>query len=212
MRIGPLTLHQPVPLATGGLHKPALSARGPGVGRAGVGDDRIWSMHARCWRNATRRFKLIETRPRTSLWRSSYLAPCPRRCGTRRVAWNPRVGVHRHQHGLPGRKVVRVGGGSAMMTELEDRRACPGHGGRCQDPGHGEDAVGLGRREHHRAGLGARVGGRRRNGHFHSWPHAGARVQRHGQPGRHSRRRRRRSSDPGYRQRRCHHPGGREST
>src|SRR6059036_955482 len=46
--------------------------------------------------------------------------------------------------GCPVRKVCRVGGGSAMMTELDQTAKLERHGGRRQNSRHGEDAIGLG--------------------------------------------------------------------
>ena len=64
--------------------------------------------------------------------------------------------------GCPVRKVCRVGGGSAMMTELARTAALvAGHGRGGEDSRHGQDAAGLGRGEHHRAGPGAGAGRRR---------------------------------------------------
>jgi tRNA-dihydrouridine synthase len=48
--------------------------------------------------------------------------------------------------GCPVRKVCRVGGGSAMMTELERTAALvKGMVNALRNPGHGQDAFGLGR-------------------------------------------------------------------
>ena len=90
--------------------------------------------------------------------------------------------------GCPVRKVCRVGGGSAMMTELDKTAQLgQGHGRGGEHSCHGQDAAGLGRREHHRAGPGAGAGGRGRGGDFRAWPDAGAGLRRHGQPGGHPR-------------------------
>ena len=79
--------------------------------------------------------------------------------------------------GCPVRKVCKVGGGSAMMTELDKTAALvKRHGGRRENSRHREDAPGLGRRKPDRARSGPRAGGRRRRGDFCAWPHARAGI------------------------------------
>ncbi len=88
--------------------------------------------------------------------------------------------------GCPVRKVCRVGGGSAMMTELEQDGATGArHGRGGENTRDGENAAGLGRAEFDRAGPGASAGRGGRGGHFCAWPHAPAGLRRHGQPGGH---------------------------
>jgi len=50
--------------------------------------------------------------------------------------------------GCPVKKVVKIGGGSAMMTELDKTCALvKNNGGRGENSGDGENAAGLGRRK-----------------------------------------------------------------
>ena len=69
--------------------------------------------------------------------------------------------------GCPVRKVVRSGGGSALMCQVDRAVELVEAMVRCGvDPGHGQDAAGLGRRVAHRASTGPRVrADRRGRGH-----------------------------------------------
>ncbi len=89
--------------------------------------------------------------------------------------------------GCPVKKVCRVGGGSAMMTELDKTAALVrGMVDARENSRDGEDAPGLGRREHHRARSGARAGRCRRGRDFRSRPHARAGFRRLGESRWHS--------------------------
>ena len=88
--------------------------------------------------------------------------------------------------GCPVRKVCSVGGGSAMMTELDKTaRLVRGMVEAVRIPVTAKMRLGLGRREFNRARSGARPGGRGRGGHFCSRPDARARIRRRGQSGGH---------------------------
>jgi hypothetical protein len=97
--------------------------------------------------------KLDRNAARDSPLAVSFSAACRRKCATRpssskRAAWlSIDINV-----GCPV-KVCKVGGGSAMMTELDNLRARQRHGGRREDSRHRQDAAWLGRRESHRADL-----------------------------------------------------------
>ena len=108
-------------------------------------------------------------------------------------------------------KCCRVGGGSAMMTELDGTASRPRHGGGGEDPGHGEDAAGLGRGQHHRPGPGAGARRRGRGGGVRAWPDARAGILGHGEPGGHPRGGAGAEDHARHRQRRCHHAVGRAS-
>ena len=85
--------------------------------------------------------------------------------------------------GCPVRKVVKTGGGSALMCQMDravDLVAAVVDAG--DDPGDGQDAAGLGRRVADRAGPGACVRAGRRGGRDHPRPDAPARVQGLGEP------------------------------
>ena len=91
--------------------------------------------------------KLIETCPADRPLAVQLFGASRRKCATRRFTWSPSafqsVDINM---GCPVRKVCRVGGGSAMMTEIgQNRRPGPRHGRGRENPRHRQDAPGLGR-------------------------------------------------------------------
>ena len=120
MRLGPLTLESNLflsPLA-GYTNLPfRLTVRELG----GVGLATTDLVNARSLlEKKAKALKLIETRPPIDRWRCSCSVPCPKRCAMRR-RYLESLGVASVDinMGCPVRKVCRVGGGSAMMTELD---------------------------------------------------------------------------------------------
>ena len=123
-----------------------------------------WSTPARLLEKQAKAFKLIET--------SAGRSPARRAALRLRAGGNARRGgavsnpsASRRWTSTWAARCARsasVGGGSAMMTEL-DKTAAPGprHGGGRENSRHRQDAPRLGRREPHRARPGPRAGGRR---------------------------------------------------
>ena len=108
--------------------------------------------------------------------------------------------------GCPVSKVCKVGGGSAMMTELDKTSALvKGMVDAVKIPVTAKMRLGWDDDNLTAPDLGPRVGGCRRRGDFCSWPHARTRLFRIGQTARHSRRGAGGEIDPGHRQRRCDH-------
>ena len=214
MRFGPLTLESNLflsPLA-GYTNLPfRLAVRE--VGGLGLATTDLVNARSLLEKNP-KALKLIETcAGGSALSPCSSSAPCRRKCAMPRPSRIARRRLGGHQHGLPGAQGLprrrRLGHDDRTG---QDRRARPRHGRRREDSGHRQDAARLGRREPHRAGPGARaledVG---RGGHFRPWPHARARIWRHGQPGRHPRRGAGGEGHSRHRQRRRHHPAGGEN-
>ena len=79
--------------------------------------------------------------------------------------------------GCPVRKVCRVGGGSAMMTELDKTaRLVKGMVEAVKIPVTAKMRLGWDDGKPHRPGPGARAGGRRRGRDLRPWPHARAGI------------------------------------
>ncbi len=113
--------------------------------------------------------------------------------------------------GCPVKKVVKIGGGSAMMTELDKTAALvKGMVERRENSRHRQNAPRLGRRKSDRAGSGPRAGRRRRRRDFCSWPHARTGFWRHGESCRHPQSRRSGQRHSRHRQRRHRDAAGRE--
>ena len=68
-------------------------------------------------------YKLIETRPADSPLAIQLFGLSPGKCGTPRLLEARRVASVDINMGCPVRKVCKVGGGSAMMTELDKTAA-----------------------------------------------------------------------------------------
>ena len=112
--------------------------------------------------------------------------------------------------GCPVRKVCRVGGGSAMMTELDKTAALVrGMVDAVKIPVTAKMRLGWDDENLTAPDLARVLEDAGVGGHFCAWADARAGVWRHGQSGRHPRRRAGGQTDSGHRQRRRHHAAGR---
>ena len=113
--------------------------------------------------------------------------------------------------GCPVRKVCRIGGGSAMMTELDKTaRLVKGMVDAVKIPVTAKMRLGWDDENITAPDLARALEDVGRGRHLRSWPHARAGLLRHGQPGRHPRRGAGAEDRARHRQWGCHHPAGRE--
>jgi tRNA-dihydrouridine synthase B len=109
--------------------------------------------------------------------------------------------------GCPVRKVCRIGGGSAMMTELEKTaQLVRGMVDAVKIPVTAKMRLGWDEENLTAPDLARALEDAGIGGHFCAWPDAGAGLRRHGQPGGHPRRRAGGQAYSRHRQRRRHHP------
>ena len=185
MRIANIEIgFQSLPLAAGGLHQPADADDAARAGRPGLGDDGPGQrpLPDRAQPDGAQARRVLRRGPAAR--RSSFSAACPEEMRDAAVMCED-MGAQAVDinMGCPVKKVTKIGGGSAMMTELgKTADLVRGMVRRDRHPGHREDAPRLGRGEHHGARPRPRAGGRRRGRGLRPRPHARAGVFRRGEP------------------------------